>query len=86
MCSLKLCEQISTSNQGLLLFECGELVKYLDQTPNSRDLFTRQCLVARGENLKKRASFNTTDDTQRGREKLLLILFIERYNLIQVLL
>lgn len=54
VCSLKLCEQISTSNQGLLLFECGELVKYLDQTPNSRDLFTRQCVVARGENLKNR--------------------------------
>lgn len=26
VCSLKLCEQISTSNQGLLLFECGKLV------------------------------------------------------------
>lgn len=24
VCSLKLCEQISTSNQGLLLFECGK--------------------------------------------------------------
>jgi len=25
VCSLKLCEQISTSNQGLLLFECGHV-------------------------------------------------------------
>lgn len=25
VCSLKLCEQISTSNQGLLLFECGHI-------------------------------------------------------------
>ena len=25
VCSLKLCEQISTSNQGLLMFECGKL-------------------------------------------------------------
>lgn len=24
VCSLKLCEQISTSNQGLLMFECGK--------------------------------------------------------------
>ena len=25
VCSLKLCEQIFTSNQGLLMFECGKL-------------------------------------------------------------
>jgi len=29
VCSLKLCEQISTSNQGLMLFECGKLVYVL---------------------------------------------------------
>ena len=28
VCSLKLCEQISTSNQGLLLFECGKFVGF----------------------------------------------------------
>lgn len=33
VCSLKLCEQISTSNQGLLLFECGKLTTAFHRAP-----------------------------------------------------